>query len=89
MATRLGTILQFRRKFPIHTICVIVAEHRGSYTAVPVGSEEHKKFAANENNTCTQVDVRKYLREQLIREGYIQPKKRKAKEKQNDKDRPV
>lgn len=74
--TRLGTILQFRKNYPRLDTCVIVAEHRGGYHAVPIGSDEHKRFEENPNNHCRVVLVRKYLREQLENAGYIQPKRK-------------
>ena len=78
MATRLGAILYFRRDFPTLTTCVIVAEHRGSYTAVVKGSEAQQKFAADENNTCREVVVRKYLREQLENAGFFSAEKERV-----------
>jgi hypothetical protein len=73
--TRLNAILSFKKQYPRVPKCVIVAEHRGSYTAVLVNSDEHKAFAANANNLCIIVNVRKYYREQLELAGYIQPKR--------------
>lgn len=68
--TRLSAILHFRHKFPDHGTCVIVAEHRGSYSAVVKDSKEHTKHLDNPNNTCVETSVKGYLREQLRNQGY-------------------
>jgi len=64
--TRLGCILHFRIKYSHLSRCVIIAEHRGSYTAVPVGSEgDH-----HPNHTYKEICVRRFLREHLRLQHY-------------------
>ena len=63
--TRLGAIVQFQRKFPREESCIVVAEHRGSYTAVIEESEEHKRFLTFPHNTYKKVNVKEYLIERL------------------------